>query len=206
MQLPQGENRANLKAAILDRDGVINELIYFEEPGIIDTPITPRQFMLKPDAGEAIRLLNNLGLKVIVASNQPGIAKGKMTRSNFQKIRAKMKRELEKADAHIDAEYYCLHHPSATRKEYRENCDCRKPKPGLLLRAAKDLDLHLPESFMVGDSLVDVETGMAVGCATFLIGSPKCDLCRLMEEKNVRPDVILPSFLEVAKAIEERVR
>jgi histidinol-phosphate phosphatase family protein len=129
-----------------------------------------------------------------------------MTKSNFQKIRVKMRRELENADAHIDAEYYCLHHPSATRKEYRGNCDCRKPKPGLLLRAAKDLDLDLRESFMVGDSLVDVETGKAVGCATFLIGSPKCDLCRLMEGKNVRPDIILPSFLEVAKAIEERVK
>jgi D-glycero-D-manno-heptose 1,7-bisphosphate phosphatase len=116
-----------------------------------------------------------------------------------------MRRELEKADAHIDAEYYCLHHPSATRKEYRDNCDCRKPKPGLLLRAAKDLDLNLHESFMVGDSLVDVEAGKAVGCATLLIGSPKCDMCRLMEEKGVRPDVVLPNFREVAKAIQERV-
>jgi len=126
-------------------------------------------------------------------------------KSNFEKIRVKMNRELEKADAHIDAEYYCFHHPSATRKEYRGNCDCRKPKPGLLLRAAKDFDLNLRESFMVGDSLVDVEAGKAVGCATFLIGPIRCEVCKLMEEKSARPDVVLSSFLEVARAIEERV-
>jgi D-glycero-D-manno-heptose 1,7-bisphosphate phosphatase len=206
MQLPQGENRANLKAVILDRDGVINELVYFEEAGIVDSPMVPKQFRLTPDAGEAIKLLNNLGLKVVLASNQPGIAKRKMTKSNFEKIQIKMKRELEKADAHIDAEYYCLHHPSAARREYRTNCDCRKPKAGLLLRAAKDLDLNLRESFMVGDSLVDAEAGKAVGCTTYLIGSLKCDLCRLMEEKGVHPDFVLPNFHEVAKAIEERVR
>jgi D-glycero-D-manno-heptose 1,7-bisphosphate phosphatase len=159
-----------------------------------------------PDAGEAIRRLNNLGLKVVVASNQPGIAKGKMTKSNFEKIREKMKRDLAKAGAHLDAEYYCLHHPLASRKQYRGNCDCRKPKAGLLLRAARDLDLSLQDSFMVGDSLVDVEAGKAVGCTTFLMGSTKCDLCKLMQERNVYPDVITSDFLSIAKAIEEKVR
>jgi D-glycero-D-manno-heptose 1,7-bisphosphate phosphatase len=196
----------DVRAVLLDRDGVINELVYFPEAGIIDTPLTPRQFRLTPDAGEAIKLLNSLGLKVVVVSNQPGIAKGKMTKSNFQKIRVKMKQELKKAGAHIDAEYYCLHHPSATRKEYRNNCDCRKPKPGLLLRAANDLGINLRESFMVGDSVVDIEAGRAVGSTTLLIGSLKCDICRLMEEKGARSDLVLPNLREVAKAIEERVR
>jgi D-glycero-D-manno-heptose 1,7-bisphosphate phosphatase len=159
-----------------------------------------------PDAAEAIRLLNSLGLKVVVVSNQPGVAKRKMTMRNFEKIQTKMKRELKKKGAHIDAEYYCFHHPLATRKECRENCDCRKPKPGLLLRAAKDLDLSLRNSFMVGDSLVDVEAGKGVGCMTFLIGSAKCDLCKLMDERNVHPDAVHPNFLAVARAIRERVR
>jgi D-glycero-D-manno-heptose 1,7-bisphosphate phosphatase len=205
VQLPEGKDPAKLRAVILDRDGVVNELVYFAEVGIIDSPMNPRQFRLMPDAGEAIRLFNRLGLKVVVTSNQPGIAKGKMTRSNFEKIRKKMKRELARAGAYLDAEYYCLHHPSATRKKYRENCDCRKPKPGLLLRAAKDLDLSLQDSFVVGDSLVDVEAGKAAGCTTFLIGSAKCDLCKLMQERNVYPDVIMSDLISVVKAIEQKV-
>jgi D-glycero-D-manno-heptose 1,7-bisphosphate phosphatase len=179
--------------------------VYFPEAGVIDTPLTPRQFKLMRSAAPAIKLFNELGLKVVVASNHPGIAKGKMTKSNFQKIRIKMKRELEEARAHIDAEYYCLHHPSATRKEYRRNCECRKPKPGLLLRAARDLDLNLRESFMVGDSLVDIEAGKTVGCATFLIGSLKCDMCKQMQERGVRPGIILPDLRQVARAIEGKV-
>jgi D-glycero-D-manno-heptose 1,7-bisphosphate phosphatase len=194
-----------LKAVFLDRDGVINELVYFPDVGVIDSPLNPRQFRLTLDAGEAIRLINKLGLKVVVVSNQPGVAKGKMTMKSFEKIRSKMKRELEKEGARIDADYYCLHHALATKKEYRVDCDCRKPKPGLLQRAAKDLGLNLQDSFSVGDSLVDVEAGKAVGCTTFLVGSIKCDLCRLMEEKNVRPDVVLPDFLTVARAIEKKV-
>jgi D-glycero-D-manno-heptose 1,7-bisphosphate phosphatase len=166
----------------------------------------PSQFRLMPDAGEAVRLLNNIGLQVIVASNQPGIAKGKMTMKNFEKIREKMKRDLRREGAHIDSEYYCFHHPQAAKKKYREQCECRKPKPGLLLRAAKELDLSLHESFMIGDSLTDAEAGKAAGCTTLLVGNAKCDLCKLIEEKNVRPDFITPSFLAAARVIQDKVR
>jgi D-glycero-D-manno-heptose 1,7-bisphosphate phosphatase len=185
---------------------VINEFAYFPEVGVIDSPLLPRQFRLMPDAGEAIRILNDTGIKVIVVSNQPGIAKGKMTMKNFEKIREKMRRDLEREGARIDSEYYCLHHPLARRKIYRRNCACRKPKPGLLLKAAKDLDLNLHESFMIGDSLTDAEAGKAAGCTTLLVGNTKCDLCKLMEEKNVHPDFITPSFLAATRVIQDRVR
>jgi D-glycero-D-manno-heptose 1,7-bisphosphate phosphatase len=166
----------------------------------------PRQFRLMPDAGEAIRLLNDIGMQVIVASNQPGIAKGKMTVKNFEKIREKMKRDLNREGADIDSEYYCFHHPQVAKKKYRQNCECRKPKPGLLLRAAKELGLSLHESFMIGDSLIDVEAGKAAGCTTLLVGNAKCDLCKLMEEKNVHPDFITPNLLAAARVIQDKVR
>jgi D-glycero-D-manno-heptose 1,7-bisphosphate phosphatase len=195
-----------LKAAFLDRDGVINEFAYFPEVGVIDSPLVPRQFRLMPDAGEAIRILNNSDIKVIVVSNQPGIAKGKMTVKNFEKIRQKMKRDLRKEGANIDAEYYCLHHPEAPKGKYRQECECRKPKPGLLLEAAKQFGLSLAESFMIGDSLTDIEAGKAAGCTTILVGNPKCDLCKLMEEKDMRPDFSVPNFLAAAKVVLEKVK
>ena len=86
---------------------------------------------------------------------------------------------------------------------YRVDCECRKPKPGLLLKAAKDLDVNLLSSYVVGDSLTDIKAGKAVGCRTFLIGNLKCDLCRLMEDESVKPDIIVPSLLAAAEIIEK---
>jgi len=193
------------RAVFLDRDGVINEIVYFPEFGVLDSPLNPRQFRLLPGVAEAIRTINRLGLKVIVASNQPGIAKGKMTEKVFERVRLKMKRLLKQRGAYIDAEYYCFHHPSAKDAKYRDNCDCRKPKPGLILRAAKDFGLNLSECYVVGDSLTDIKAGRAVGCRTLLIGNLKCDLCRLMEDERVKPDLIDPSLLHASKIIEGEV-
>ncbi len=193
------------RAVFLDRDGVINEIVYFPELGVLDSPLKPRQFKLLPGVAEAIKTFNRLGLLVIVASNQPSIAKGKMTEEAFENVRLKMKRELERKDARIDAEYYCFHHPSAKDVRYRVNCDCRKPKPGLLLRAAKDFALELSRCYMVGDSLMDIKAGKAVGCRLFLIGYLKCDLCRLMKNERVKPDLIVPSLLQASKIIKKEV-
>jgi len=194
------------EAVFLDRDGVINEIVYFPEFGVLDSPLNPRQFKLLPGVAEAIRAFNRLGLKVIVASNQPGIAKGKMTEKIFVRIRRKMKRELEKGGAYLDAEYYCFHHPFAKNTKYRDNCGCRKPKPGLILRAAKDFGLDLSKCYVVGDGLTDIEAGRAIGCKVFLIGSFKCDLCKLMENYSVKPDFIVSSLLHASKIIETEVR
>jgi D-glycero-D-manno-heptose 1,7-bisphosphate phosphatase len=190
------------RAVFLDRDGVINEIVYFPEIGMPDSPLNPRQFKLLPGAAEAIRIFNNLGLKVIVASNQPAIAKGKMTPELFKQIRIKMRTELEKKGARIDGEYYCLHHPQAKLDEYKVNCNCRKPKPGLILRASEDFGLEPAQCYAIGDSLTDVEAGKAAGCMTFLIGNSKCDICKLIEEKNVKPDHIVSSLLHASKIIE----
>jgi D,D-heptose 1,7-bisphosphate phosphatase len=190
------------RAVILDRDGVINEIVNFPDMGMPDSPLNPNQFKLLPGVADAIKTFNKIGFKVIVVSNQPAIAKGKMTFKLFEQIRLKMKTELAKAGAHVDAEYYCFHHPQAALGKYKAECDCRKPKPGLILKAIKDFDLDPAECYAVGDSITDVEAGNAAGCITFLIGNSKCDLCRLMNEKNIKPDDILPSLIQVAKTVE----
>jgi D-glycero-D-manno-heptose 1,7-bisphosphate phosphatase len=192
-------------AVFLDRDGVINEIVYFPDMGMPDSPLNPRQFKLLPGVAEAIRIFNSLGLKVIVASNQPAIAKGKMTPELFEQIRIKMRTALEKKGARIDGEYYCFHHSQAKLAEYKVNCNCRKPKPGLILKASEDFDLEPAQCYAIGDSLTDVEAGKAAGCMTFLIGNSKCDLCKLLEERNVKPDYIVPSLLHASKII-ERIR
>ena len=182
------------KAVFLDRDGTINEIIYYQDLGIIDSPFTVEQFKLLPGVGEAIKILNQSEFKVILVSNQPGIAKGHFSMDTFEKIRERMRTKLVKYSAFLDAEYYCLHHPEAKIEGYRKNCECRKPKPGLLLKAAKDLNIDLAKSWMVGDGLTDIEAGKSAGCKTILIGNMKCDLCRLMDEKNIRPDYVVMSI------------
>ena len=192
------------RGVLLDRDGVINELAYFPEVGVIDSPLNPDQFKLLPGVPEAIRALNELGFKVAVVSNQPGIAKGKMTERLFAEIRSKMKNELEREGAHLDAEYYCFHHPDAVREEYKVNCDCRKPKPGLFVKASSELGLDPSRSFSVGDSLVDVKAGKAAGFTTILIGSMKCDLCRLMDQEDAHPDFVAESLIKAVETIRSK--
>ena len=192
------------RGVLLDRDGVINELAYFPEVGVIDSPLNPAQFKLLPGVPEAIRTLNDLGFKVAVVSNQPGIAKGKMTEKLFAEIRSKMKNELEREGAHLDAEYYCFHHPDAVRQEYKVNCDCRKPKPGLFVKASSELGLDPSRSFSVGDSLVDVKAGKAAGFTTILIGSMKCDLCRLMDQEDAHPDFVVASLIKAVETIRRK--
>jgi len=193
------------RAVFLDRDGVINEIACFPELGLLDSPLNVKQFKLLPKVAEAIMILNRLDFKVLVVSNQPAMAKGKMAMKTFEEIRLKMKRELEKRGAYLDDEYYCLHHPSAKVAKYRASCDCRKPKPGLFLEAAKDFGLDLEKCYVVGDSLTDVKAGKAAGCRTILIGSLKCDLCRLMEVEGVKPDHIVADLLGASKTIEKEI-
>jgi D-glycero-D-manno-heptose 1,7-bisphosphate phosphatase len=178
------------RAVFLDRDGVINELVYHQEHEFIDSPFTPGQFKLIPGVTEALKTVHNNGYLAILVSNQPGIAKGHMTEKNFELIRQKMVLEMEVDGAKLDGEYYCLHHPDAMVEGYRVRCNCRKPLPGLLIKAAREKNIDLKESWLIGDNLSDIQAGKAAGCRTVLIGTMKCELCRLMGEKNIFPDKI----------------
>jgi len=116
-------------------------------------------------------------------SNQPGVAKGHLSMDTFHKIRAKMVKELAKDGVHLDGDFYCLH-------EAEDECECRKPKAGLLFKASEDLNICLDKSWMVGDSLTDVKAGKVAGTRTILIGKAKCEVCKEMDVMGARPDYI----------------
>lgn len=147
------------KAIFLDRDGTINKMVGFVTK--------PEQFELIEGAAEAIKTINKSGYLAIVVTNQPVIARGDCTFEDLQTIHDKMETELGKVGAFVDAIYVCPHHTDkgfeGERPEYKCNCDCRKPKPGLLLKAAKDFNIDLSESYMIGDSHRDVEAGENAG-------------------------------------------
>jgi len=168
------------RAVFLDRDGTIAG----------DVPYCSRveDFELLPSVSEAIKLLNQGGFKVVVITNQSGIARGYFTEETLAQIHQKMRGELAKRGAHVDAIYYCPHHPD-------EGCECRKPKTALFLRAANQLDIDYRHSFVVGDMRMDVEAGKALGCKTILVTTGPCR----GKEVTDPPDYIAENLLEAAK-------
>ena len=152
----QAKNLTNKQKAIfLDRDGTINKYVGFLRN--ID------DFELIEGVAEAIKLINQSGYLAIVVTNQPVIARGEVTWEELNEIHKKMATLLGKEGAYVDGIYICPHHPDkgfeGERPEYKIDCDCRKPKPGLLFQAAKDFNIDLSESYMIGDSHRDVEAG-----------------------------------------------
>lgn len=190
-----------MKAVFLDRDGVLNPLIYDAEHGVYDSPLNPDQFSLMPGAAEGIQMMNRAGIPIVLASNQPGIAKGKISKALFDQIDRKMQRVLRKLGCYLDGVYYCLHHPEGVDERYRGDCSCRKPKSGLLTKAAEENGFELEESFLIGDGLTDIEAGLKAGCKTILVGTEKCDICRKSAELGVKPDYIAPNLYEAARVI-----
>jgi len=188
-------------AAFLDRDGVINPLIYHQDAGIVDSPFTLSQFRVLPRVAKAIRLLNNLGFLVVIASNQPGVAKNHFDTAMLRQFDKKLIAALKPAGARIDAIYYCLHHPEAGVKALRKRCDCRKPGTGLLRQAARDLGISLTDSYMVGDGLTDIEAGTRAGCRTVFIGRWKCEHCRFIHPSGLRPALVAKDLWEAAQII-----
>src|SRR5437016_5921417 len=188
-------------AVFLDRDGVINPYAYNPDFGTIDSPANPDEFMLLPGVVTAISQLKSLGLKVIVVSNQPGIAKGRFTQKLLDAITEKMTKEIAFGGGNVDGVYYCLHHPNGVVPDLRLPCECRKPKPGLLLRAAQEHNLDLGQSFVVGDGVVDILAGQAAGSTTVFLSSRKCYVCDELARHNARPDFIVANLAEAMEVI-----
>ena len=159
--------RNKQKAVFLDRDGTINKYVGFLRD--ID------EFELLPGVAEAVRKINASGYLAIVATNQPVIARGEVTREELGEIHNKMETLLGKEGAYLDAIYYCPHHPDkgydGEVPELKVECECRKPKPGMLINAAIDLNIDLSSSWVVGDGENDIEAGKSAGCRTALIGN-----------------------------------
>jgi len=167
------------RAVFIDRDGTIN-INY----GYINNP---NDFKMYPSVAKGIKLLQENGFKIIIITNQSGIARGHFSEKTLEEIHKKMKKDLSKEDAMVDAIYYCPHHPD-------EKCNCRKPNPGMLEKAIKDFDIDIEKSFIIGDRMLDVEVGKKVGCKTVLIPEDKELVEKEMQESDEEPDYISNDF------------
>lgn len=162
----QAKNLKNKQKAIfLDRDGTINKYVGFLRH--------QKEMVLLPDASEAIKQINKSEYLAVVVTNQPVIARGEVTWDELNEIHNKMETLLGQDGAYIDGLYFCPHHPhkgyNGEILELKIDCDCRKPKPGMLLKAAEELNIDLNQSFMIGDSETDVQAGVAAGCKSIKI-------------------------------------
>lgn len=179
-------------AVILDRDGTLNEICFNEETGHLDSPLRPEELKLLPGAAQSLRIIKSLGYAVIVVTNQPQAAKGKTTLDGIFRISNKFKDILAKKGVYMNDILICPHHPvgSPTSKErfLIKDCDCRKPKPGLLKIAIEKFNLDTANSYVAGDSYVDVLAGKSAKVKTVFLGEYKCDVCQAL--KGHKPDYI----------------
>lgn len=184
------------KAVFIDRDGTI-----VEDVGYMSSP---DQIKFIDGSIEAIKMLNESGYKVVIISNQAGVARGILTESALQTIDKTIKKNILNGGAYIDANYYCPHHPEHGTNHYKRECDCRKPNPGMIKKAEKDLSIDLSESFMIGDKAIDLESGWKAGTKAILVltGYGK-------DEKNKvdgGADHIAGDLLEAARWIVKRLK
>ncbi len=172
------------RGVFIDRDGTINVNVEYLD--------NPDEFQMYEGVAEGIKLLNDKGFFVIIATNQSGIERGYYTTEIVNAIHERMKKELwEKARAHVDAIYYCPHAPET-------NCSCRKPRPGLLQQAIKEYQIIPQLSFMIGDRMLDVEAGDAVGATTVLVPERGREesVAKEIRESKVKPDYITDAFYD----------
>jgi D-glycero-D-manno-heptose 1,7-bisphosphate phosphatase len=181
---------SNNRAVFLDRDGTINvelEFLY-----------RPEDFEFIPGAPQAIRLLNEAGFRVIVVTNQSGIARGFYDEAAVSLLHRHMDAQLASYGARIDAYYFCPHHPEYGTDDYRKSCTCRKPMDGMLRRGAAEFSLDLSASLIIGDRYVDVAAGLKAGCRAMMVrtGYGAAESAGLPPEIHVYADL-----LEAARAI-----
>lgn len=178
------------KAAFIDRDGVLNEERAFVH--------RTEDFVLLPGAVEALRLLQGAGYLLVVITNQSGIARGLYSEADYLALTEHMRARLQAEGISLDAVEHCPHLPDAPVEQYRRDCDCRKPKPGMIERAMERLDIDPAASFLVGDRLSDVQAGRAAGVG-------RCFLVRTgyqpSEEALARADGVYDDLLSCIRAV-----
>lgn len=183
------------RAVFIDRDGTISE-----EVGYINHP---SRFRLFPYSPTAIKLLNDHDWLAIVITNQAGVARGYFSEAMIHTVHEKLRQDLETGGAKLDAIYYCAHHPSLGPPPYRCDCDCRKPKPGLVHRAAGDLDIDLAASWMVGDRYSDIEMSHNAGVRSAFVmsGYGRGEWEQQHSEWKQQPDLVAEDLLEAISKI-----
>ncbi|MCD6507053.1 D-glycero-beta-D-manno-heptose 1,7-bisphosphate 7-phosphatase [Candidatus Poribacteria bacterium] len=175
------------RAIFLDRDGVINEKM---PEGQYVTRW--EEFRFLPDVAEVIRTFNDMGFLVVVVTNQRGIAKGLYTEEDLEEIHRRMSEEIERSGGRIDAIYYCPH-------DIHENCNCRKPKPGMILKAAEELKIDLSSSYLIGDSITDIQSGEEAGVGVNILVSREA-----RADDQVAPDLIVSCLKDAVDEIVSR--
>lgn len=183
------------RAVFIDRDGTISE-----EVGYINHA---SRFRLFPYSAAALKQLYENGYLAIVITNQAGVARGYFSEDMVQNIHQRMTDELKASGAMLDAIYYCAHHPLVGEPPYRLDCDCRKPKPGLLLRAARDFDIDLAQSWMVGDRYSDIELAANAGVKSALVlsGYGRGEWEHQRDNWTIKPDLVAEDLLEAVRLI-----
>jgi D,D-heptose 1,7-bisphosphate phosphatase len=159
-------------------------------------------------AAEAIRLANGRGIKIVVITNQSGIARGFLTEEKLQEIHRELSRQLIKEGAFLDQIYFCPHHPSEGKDPYRRACDCRKPASGMVLRAASEMWIDLERSYCVGDRFADLECGMRIGTKGVLVltGYGKEEWSSGVGTQWRRPSFVAPGLREATEWILEDLK
>jgi D,D-heptose 1,7-bisphosphate phosphatase len=183
------------KAVFMDRDNTI-----IEDPGYISDPDSVK---LLPGVELAIKSLAQAGFKNIVCTNQSGVARGILTEDDLESIHAELRRQLADKNAHLDAIYYCPFHTQGTIEQYARESDLRKPKPGMLLKAAEEFDLELSQCWMVGDSARDIEAGQRAGCRTIRVrGASSGETSTTdRDDETVQADYTVRNLVEAARII-----
>ena len=193
------------KAAFIDRDGTLNEMVYDAAHGIMDSPRRPEQVALMKGAGEFLRQLREDGYFIVVVTNQPGIAKGTMTMSELDAVNRRLEELLAKDGGRWDDLRFCPHHPDpgpTGNSAFKADCACRKPKPGMLLDAIRAHEIDPSASWMVGDGLVDIQAGKAAGCRTVLVAKLNISQVeQFFDIDGVEPDAIAGNLKEAGDVI-----
>lgn len=175
-------------AVFLDRDGVINEEVnYLSEP---------EQLQILPTVAQAITQLNQQSIPVIVITNQAGVARGYFPESQVSLVNRALSQLLALENAKIDGFYYCPHHPIAGVGQYLQDCNCRKPNPGMILKAAQDFNLDLSQCILVGDKKSDIIAGARAGCQTILVQTGYGEVEWANWSESVYPDYISANLQE----------